>query len=113
VALPLPLRRTFTYRIPAGFRDAIRPGSRLLVPFGKRNLTGYAVDLSEELDPELGIEDSVVKDAVELLDETPLLTPEILKLTQWVADYYASSWGDILKASLPAGINTASEKSFL
>ena len=86
------------------------PGSRLLVPFGKRVLTGYAVDLSEEIDPELGIEDSAVKDAVELLDETPLLTAEILKLTQWVADYYASSWGDILKASLPAGINTASEK---
>ncbi|MGB7210731.1 MAG: primosomal protein N' [Pyrinomonadaceae bacterium] len=110
MALPLPLRRTFTYRIPVGFRDAIRPGSRLLVPFGKRVLTGYVVDLSEELDPELGIEDSAVKDAVELLDETPLLTSEILKLTQWVADYYASSWGDILKASLPAGINTASEK---
>ncbi|MBC7898603.1 MAG: primosomal protein N', partial [Saprospiraceae bacterium] len=33
----------------------------------------------------------------------------ILKLTQWTADYYAASWGEILKASLPAGINTASE----
>ena len=80
------------------------------MPFGKRNLTGYAVALSEELDPELGIEESTVKDAAELLDDSPLLTEEILKLTQWVADYYASSWGDILKASLPAGINTASEK---
>ncbi len=86
------------------------PGSRLLVPFGKRSLTGYVVALSDDLNPELGIEESAVKDAAELLDDTPLLTGEILKLTQWVADYYASSWGDILKASLPAGINTASEK---
>ena len=106
----MPLRRTFTYRIPVGFRNAIELGSRLLVPFGKRNLTGYAVALSEELDPKLGIAESAVKDAAELLDDTPLLTGEILKLTLWVADYYASSWGEILKASLPAGINTTSEK---
>lgn len=85
------------------------PGSRLLVPFGKRSLTGYAVALSSELDPELGINESAVKDAAELLDEEPLLTHEILALTQWTADYYAASWGEILKASLPAGINTASE----
>ena len=103
------MRRTFTYRLPVGFGDLVRPGSRLLVPFGKRTLTGYAVSLSTELDPELGIEESVVKDAAELLDEQPLLTDEILTLTQWTADYYAASWGDILKASLPAGINTASE----
>ena len=103
------MRRTFTYRLPVGFGDLVRPGSRLLVPFGKRTLTGYAVSLSTELDPELGIEESVVKDAAELLDEQPLLTDEILTLTQWTADYYAASWGEILKASLPAGINTASE----
>ena len=82
------------------------------MPFGKRSLTGYAVAFSEDLDPELGIDESGVKDAAELLDDTPLLTEEILRLTQWVADYYASSWGEILKASLPAGINTASEKIF-
>ena len=80
------------------------------MPFGKRTLTGYAVAFSEELDPELGIEESSVKDAAELLDDTPLLTEEILELTRWAAGYYASSWGEILKASLPAGINTASEK---
>ena len=45
-----------------------------------------------------------------MLDDNPLLTEEILELTRWAADYYASSWGEILKASLPAGINTASEK---
>lgn len=110
VALPLPLRQTFTYRLPPGFRDEVRPGARLLVPFGKRSLTGYAVELHRELDPELGIDESIVKDAAELLDAEPLITEEILKLTQWTADYYAASWGEILKASLPAGINAASER---
>ncbi|MBC7901339.1 MAG: hypothetical protein H7070_14945, partial [Saprospiraceae bacterium] len=109
VALPLPLRRTFTYRLPVGFGGLVKLGSRLIVPFGKRSMTGYAVSLSPELDAALGIEEAALKNATELLDEKPLLTDEILKLTQWTADYYAASWGEILKASLPAGINTASE----
>lgn len=110
IALPLPPRRTFTYRIPAGFRHAVRPGSRVLVPFGTRNLTGYVVALHEDLSPELGLEQKDVKDALELLDELPLITPEILELTRWGADYYAASWGEMLKASLPAGINVPSER---
>jgi hypothetical protein len=40
VALPLPLRQTFTYRLPAGLQDNVKLGARLLVPFGKRQLTG-------------------------------------------------------------------------
>ncbi|HSK70260.1 MAG TPA: hypothetical protein VK892_01095, partial [Pyrinomonadaceae bacterium] len=110
VALPLPLRQTFTYRLPVGLRENVRLGARLLVPFGKRHLTGYAVALHIKLSPELEIEEEAVKEAVELLDEEPLITEEILKLTQWTADYYASSWGEVLKASLPAGINSTVEQ---
>ena len=82
----------------------------MLVPFGTRNLTGYIVDLQEKLDPELGLAETDVKEALELLDELPLITSEILELTRWAADYYAASWGEMLKASLPAGINTPSER---
>ncbi len=110
VALPVPLRRTFTYRLPSALGSAAVLGSRVLVPFGKRNLTGYIVDLQESLDPQLGLDESDVKDAIELLDESPLITPEILELTKWAADYYAVSWGEMLKASLPAGINSPSER---
>jgi primosomal protein N' (replication factor Y) len=110
VALPLPLRQTFTYLLPEGLREPVKTGSRLLVPFGNRQLTGYAVALHAELDPELEIEADALKEVIELLDEEPLLTGEILKLTQWTADYYASSWGEVLKASLPAGINASVEQ---
>ncbi len=80
------------------------------MPFGKRNLTGYIVALHDELDPGLGLEEAAIKDALELLDEIPLITGEILELTRWAADYYAASWGEMLKASLPAGISAASER---
>src|SRR5688500_17715180 len=109
VALPLPPRRTFTYRLPLGLSKTVKLGSRVLVSFGKRSLTGYVVALHETLDPALGIEDSAVKDIAELIDESPLISAEILALTRWAADYYAASWGEMLKASLPAGINSAVE----
>ncbi len=112
VALPIPLRQTFTYRLPVGLRENIRLGARLLVPFGKRQLTGYAVALHAEINPELEIEDETIKDALELLDVEPLLTGEIIRLTQWSADYYAASWGEVLKASLPAGINATIEQIY-
>lgn len=109
VALALPLRQTFTYSLPLGIRENVKLGARILVPFGKRALTGYAVALHEELSEEIEVESTAIKAVVELLDEEPLITAEILKLTQWTADYYASSWGDVLKASLPAGINATVE----
>ncbi|HMS41042.1 MAG TPA: primosomal protein N' [Pyrinomonadaceae bacterium] len=105
VALPIPLRQTFTYRLAFGMGENIKIGARILVPFGKRTITGYAVALHETLSEDVEIEENKIKEVVELLDEEPLLTSEILRLTQWTADYYASSWGEVLKASLPAGIN--------
>jgi primosomal protein N' (replication factor Y) len=112
VALPLPLRQTFTYRLPVGLQETVKLGARLLVPFGKRQLTGYAVALHTLISPELEIEEETIKDVLELLDAEPLLTAEILRLTQWSADYYAASWGEMLKASLPAGINASVEQIY-
>jgi primosomal protein N' (replication factor Y) (superfamily II helicase) len=104
--LPIPLRKAFTYRIPDAVRHLIKLGARLKLPFGRRNLTGYAVGLHAELPPDVEIDESKIRDVIEVTDEEPLITPEILRLTQWTADYYASFWGEMLKASLPAGINS-------
>jgi primosomal protein N'' len=110
VALPLPLRQTFTYSLPFSFRENVKIGARLLVPFGNRQLTGYVVELHQNLSEELEIDPESVKDAIELTDENPLITDEILRLTQWTADYYSASWGEVLKASLPAGVNAGIEQ---
>ena len=106
VALPLPVRRTFTYRHSDDVRQA-KVGARVLVPFGRRTLTGYLVALRSKLDPHSDLEPDSIKNVLELVDDEPLITAEILELTRWAADYYAASWGEMLKASLPAGINAA------
>lgn len=105
-ALPVPLRRVFTYRVPDELGQRLKLGARMRVSFGRREMVGYAVGLHETLPPDLDVDESKLKDIAEILDEEPLITPEILKLTQWTADYYASFWGEMLKASLPAGLNS-------
>ena len=110
VAIPLHIRQTFTYRLPLALQRDAHLGSRLLVPFGRKRLTGYIVALLDALDPAADLKEEEIKDAEELLDAEPLLTPEILEITRWVALYYAAPWGEVLKAALPAGLNATIEQ---
>jgi len=84
-------------------------GSRVQVPFGKKYLTAFIVDLHEKLDDE--VDETQLKEVEELLDESPVITPEILELTKWVADYYFAPWGECLRAALPAGAISISERT--
>lgn len=110
VAIPLRVMQTFTYRLSLMLQSEAQLGSRLLVPFGRKRLTGYIVALHETLDPAANLLEADIKEAEELLDTEPLLTPEILEITRWVADYYAAPWGEVLKAALPAGLNATVEQ---
>jgi primosomal protein N' (replication factor Y) len=110
VAVPLRVAQTFTYRLPSALRSDTRVGARLLVPLGRKLVTGYVVALHDALDPALELAEADVKEAEELLDAEPLLTPGVLELTRWLADYYAAPWGEVLKAALPAGLNVAVEQ---
>jgi primosomal protein N' (replication factor Y) len=96
VVLPLPLPRPFTYRIPAG--KHAEPGYRVLVPFGSRRLTGIVVGRAPN-----GDEIDEVRDVLDVLDERPSFSGELLELTRWMADYYVCSWGDVVRAMLPGG----------
>lgn len=87
-----------------------QPGSRIVVPFGRRFVTGYIVSLHEELRVGTSLKESDVKDAKEILDSIPLVTPELLELTSWVAEYYLAPWGEVIKAALPPGISPTIEQ---
>jgi primosomal protein N' (replication factor Y) (superfamily II helicase) len=110
VAVPVRVRQTFTYRLPAALAADARVGSRLLVPFGRKLVTAYVVALHEELDPSIELDEAELKEAEELLDAEPLVTPEVLEITRWISDYYAAPWGEVLKAALPAGLNATVEQ---
>ncbi len=108
VAVPVYVRQTFTYRLPGDMSRRAEPGCRVLVPLGKKFLTAFIVDLHESLPGEVDKAD--VKDVEELIDESPIITREILELTHWVSDYYFAPWGECLRAALPAGATSISEQ---
>ncbi len=98
VSLPIPLDKTFTYRVPPEKADYTLPGCRAIVPFGNRIMTGIIVE-----DPTANATVENIRDVIDLPDSEPLLTADLLALTRWIADYYFCSWGEALKAALPAG----------
>jgi primosomal protein N' (replication factor Y) len=95
VSLPVPLDQPFTYSLPDTLRHRVRPGSRILVPFGTRKLTGVILRCHDER-PAVP-----TRDALRLLDSEPVLSPELLALGRWIGSYYCSPLGDVLRGMLP------------
>jgi primosomal protein N' (replication factor Y) len=110
VAVPLHVTQTFTYRLPPALQNDAQIGSRVIVPFGRKRLTGYIVNLRADLDLAAGLDDADIKDAEELLDIEPLLTADVYEIACWVAEYYAAPIGEVLKGALPAGLNSTVEQ---
>ena len=98
LALPSPLRRLFDYRAPAGVpRAQLQPGMRLRVPFGRREMIGILVEVTDHSE----VPADKLKPALALLDATPPLPASLFKLCLWTAQYYQHSLGDTLSWALP------------
>jgi primosomal protein N' (replication factor Y) len=101
VALALPLFRTFTYRVPEELSGRVRAGSRVVVPFRSGKQLGVVIGVAE---PKEGVK---YKDVVEAPDEAPVMDAPMLELCQWIADYYVSPMGVVLRSALPAALTGA------
>ena len=99
VAFPLPMRRTFTYGVPASHRERRLIGCRVTAPLGGRTLSGVVV----EEDPEEA-EERALRALTAVLDEEPAVEGELLETTRALADRFFCSWGELLRAALPAGL---------
>ena len=102
VVVELPLEDPLDYRIPPALQGRCAVGQRVMVPVGHRELLGYIVGLAAHSTL------SDLKALSEVLDETPVVSADLLRLTKWVADYYLCSWGQVLKAAMPEGFRERS-----
>ncbi|MBC7173549.1 MAG: primosomal protein N', partial [Polyangiaceae bacterium] len=93
VAIPVPLRRTFTYRVPPEL-GTIVPGTRVAVPFGRRKVAGIALGPVASA-PE-GVE---VKSLAGILDPEPVFTDELLAFLEESSRYYLHPIGEVLRAA--------------
>ncbi|MEW5974549.1 MAG: primosomal protein N' [Acidobacteriota bacterium] len=99
VALSLPISRNFYYQSDPQRWGHLLPGQRVLVPFQNRKLTGFVVKTLEQLPPDFPKE--TVRQVIDLLDEMPLISEDLFRLSEWAADYYFAGLGEVLKACLP------------
>jgi primosomal protein N' (replication factor Y) (superfamily II helicase) len=102
VALPLPMPRTFTYRVDEGAVPA--PGTRVEVPFGPRRMVGWVVGPSDRPGS------TRIRAVHRVLEEQPSADAELLRLARWIGDYYLSSLGLVLRTALPNPMAAAAER---
>jgi primosomal protein N' (replication factor Y) len=95
VAVPVPALEALTYRLPDTSIDAIA-GARVLVPLGKRIVTGVVTGAATA-----DAEDDSIKTVLDVLDGEAFLPPDIVSLALWVADYYACGAGEAIGAAIP------------
>ncbi len=105
VAIQIPSAKTFIYAVPETFVTAVAVGKRVLVPFGKRRVTGYIVETMIE-----AVCDRTVRDILDLPDPEPLFDKDALAFYDWISRYYLHPLGKVLGELLPGGIDVKSDR---
>ncbi len=106
VAVALPVHGTFSYAVPNDLAFLIEPGKRILVPFGRRRVTGYVLgESTQNLDKPL-------KKILDILDDEPLFPANMVPFYKWISDYYFYPIGQVIQNALPGGL-IAVEKNIL
>lgn len=98
VAIPVPLRRLFTYRIPDTLLEQVKPGSRVAVAFQRRKVAGIVVRLRDS--PPEGV--TRIVNISGLLEPEPIFPSELLHFLDEAARYYFHPLGEVLRAAAPA-----------
>jgi primosomal protein N' (replication factor Y) len=99
VAVPVGVRKTFVYSVPPRFREKIAVGMRVLVPFGRKLVTGYAVGTPISSQSR----SFRIRAVQELLEPEPAIPPSLVETALWIASYYFAPPGEVFRALFPAG----------
>src|SRR2546429_3067061 len=98
VTLEIALRKEFDYLIPPELRAQVEVGTRVKVPFGPRQVMGCVTALVET-SPHTNL-----RAILKVVGAQSLVTPTILKLARWIADYYCCPVETALKGVLPEAV---------
>ena len=103
VTLDLAVRREFDYLIPNELEQNVCDGTRVKVPFGSREILGVVTAVLSE-SPH-----SNLREIIKIVGGQALVTPPILKLVRWIAEYYCCAPEIAMKAVLPDAVRKEEE----
>ncbi|MEN9371756.1 MAG: primosomal protein, partial [Bacteroidota bacterium] len=105
VIIPLAIPKTYTYAVPAEWKEVALPGVRVEVIFGKqKRYAGIIKSISENAP-----DGFIPKPIVQILDAEPIIYEKQLQLWNWIANYYMCSEGEVMAAALPTQFKLSSE----
>jgi primosomal protein N' (replication factor Y) len=105
VAVAAPVTETLTYSAAEADAAALQPGMRLLVPLGRRQLTGYLLAVHPPAATSFA-----VKPVTEVSDDSPLFPAAMIPFFRWIASYYRYPIGEVIKLALPGGLAQQSQR---
>ncbi|MGP1458103.1 MAG: replication restart helicase PriA [Treponema sp.] len=113
IALNIPLNQPFTYSTD-GLSDGVKieKGMRAEIRFGNRKTTGFVTEIYDFLPEKCESYKEKMRPVIRILDEEPLLPPELMKTAVWLSQYYLCSVGEALFAMAPSGRREAKGFSF-
>lgn len=98
VVVPIPLKSEFTYSFDSD-QMTVQAGMRVMVPFGKRNLQAYVIDIMDKA-PSVDFE---IKGITRVIDKEPIFDRKDYELAVWMEKFYFSSRGEVLDTMIPGG----------
>jgi len=107
VALPLAVPGTFHYRVPPELQAQVAVGREVVVPFGRRRLTGSIVAVGTEPPPDLA---APIRDIVEITPGEPLFSESQIPFFRWLSSYYLTPLGEVIRTALPGGTRSVTRR---
>ena len=97
----------YDYKIPSELESKTKAGVRVKVPLGRGNRTmlGYCTDIIQPAHPLAEtVNPGRLKPLTSVLDATPIISPQLLELANWISDYYVCPLGQVIETIVPTGI---------
>ena len=98
LVLDVPVKQSFTYAIPEEMESSVMVGVRVVVPFGKREITGYVIDVVDTFEATYQL-----KAIKRVIDKESLYGKPSISLALWMSRFYLCSQGEALSMMIPGG----------
>ena len=107
VLVPIPINKTFFYKLPNDIKQIPKAGTRVIVDFNNRNLVGvvWGSRLNENKERD-------IKNIKEILDDEPVILDEQLELADWASRYYHYPLGEVISHFLTPSLRKGKKASF-
>jgi primosomal protein N' (replication factor Y) (superfamily II helicase) len=97
VAVPAPVHQTYTYSHDC----EVAVGMRVSVAFGGRKVIGVVLACNDAISTDKSLE---IKEINSVVDQAPMVSPNLIELAKWVSAYYIAPIGEVIRTMTPASV---------